>query len=547
MIKNYVISFLILIFLLVPGGIAHALPFNIGSGVGGCGPASVTQGALNKARQGITSRLGGLFGGGGGIAGGLLGGKAVPIEEVGQVLKNSDTLVAKDCVGDPLTVALREVMIATLTRSIIDWANNGFEGAPVYVTDLGRLLQETGDSAARDFIYGSNGLGGTHTTIGGGFGNVCSPYQQDVRRIIAERYSRSQPAAFQQNISCSFDPSLGNLDAFLGGDFSQGGWRAFWHVTTRDNIFRSLSLAENELGRRVEEEKEEIKSDVQSSDGFLSKAGCDFVQGATQNPILLHVNDPNSAGGTDGGFRAFNTKTRSGCHAAGGVWNKTTPGSIIKDTVSDVTGSGLDRLETADEIDEIINILLAQLAQKALTGIGGFRGLSSQSSGSSFTTPGGQTQSYVEAIVNETTNESIDGAQNVLLLNIESAINLEESFKIELELLIGVVTAADTNLYACYINLIEEPRESNKEDQLEIYETELSVSDRALSSLEQVYEQASRAITADSLNRAADAYDAVIAADIIHNAADIEAVQNERISFSSVVENQEEVCGVETI
>ena len=72
-----------------------------------------------------------------------------------------------------------KVFLRAMVRSIIQWINSGFQGAPAFVTDLRGFLVDVADEIAGEFIYQSDALR-----------FLCSPFQLDVRIALAGTYSR---------------------------------------------------------------------------------------------------------------------------------------------------------------------------------------------------------------------------------------------------------------------------------------------------------------------------------------------------------------------
>lgn len=473
-------TFLIIAFL-VPAHIAHALPLGIGS----CETADVTQSAVSGATSKIKNFVGG----------GLLGGGRVPTEPV--------ALVAKECVGDPLVFALKQLVISSLTQSIIDWINGGFEGAPLFVTNLRFYLEDVANNVAIDFING------------GELGGVCSPFRTDVRRALAIQHQQSFRENFRIEIECSLDSVAGgNAAAIIDGEFSDaGGWPA-WHALHADaanNPYGALAKTSQELEKRKIENVKLEKASLEQSDGYFGNRKC-----------LRHVT-PSTTISDEGGEVTRTEDSR--CVE----WENQTPGISVAATVNDLLGSGLRQLELADEMNEIINALLAQVSQKALTGRSGLRGLSSRSSSASrnFTDSSGVTQtgSYLEALVGETSASSIGGALDILLANIQSAIDLEQTYINNVDTALGSLETHTNQTFLCYAELgADTSLATNITNQKNFYIGQRGVAEATIIALEEVRDDAARAQNVTQLNRAADAYDAILASGVIHSVPEIQAI-----------------------
>lgn len=495
-VKKLLVAFIALA-LLLPAGNAHAGLLSFGS----CGAASAVQGAVSQATDKIANvavNKAGLAGAGGG---------EVPVKD-SKVRNNTNTLVAKECIGDALAFALKEGLISAITHSIVDWINNGFEGGPSFVTDFEQFLGEIADETSLDFIYGSE------------LGFICSPFQLDIRLALA---TQQQP--FHNRIRCSLGDVTDNASAFLKGDFSQGGWPAWWSIHTRaeNNPFGARAIAIAELDARIASRQDARRWEVTVGGGYFSKRRC-----------VQYANTQTTANAD----KTTNTGAPKCLQ-----WEIVTPGAQINDLMSQVLGSGFRQLELADEINEIINALISQLSYQALSSLDGLRGLSSRSSSSSR-----NGQSYLEALANETSGTSVDAAQDVLMLNIESAIDLEIAYRDEVELLITALEETDTATYACYAQAAEISSENGDDRELRIEELEKQVerAEETLGALVRAQDQAARATAPEALNRAADAYDAILASGALHSDAETAALQSEREDIATVVAAGAEFCSQNT-
>lgn len=504
--KKILLTTVLCITLLTPTS-AHAVL----GGILGCGAAGATGGALSAANS-VT---------------------AVPVaDKITNI--NTEAVKQKECVLDGLTIALRQGLITAITQSIVDWINGGFEGGPSFVTNLNGFLGEIADQTSLDFIQGTE------------LGFLCSPFELEVRLALAVQ---RQP--FKERIRCSLGDVSDNVSGFLNGDFSRGGWPAWFDLSSRfsNTPYGAYSLAQSELNIRISGRQSEETQLLSFGGGFFSKRECIRYESVTASKIS-----------NDGA-------SQERC----AQWEIVTPGAQINDSLSQALGSGFRQLELADEIDEIINALIAQLSQKALTSLDGLRGLSSRSSSSSGTyirttqttavdefgntvvidrnesVPG----SYLDIIVNQTQVEATNAGRTALVNEIETALDLEDEYQdILADLINGLENASDevARLYQCYINITLDPAgttgisstnalaqagvasstiQNNFAPQIARYRAELSVSIETTQKLAVVLSEAKRARSADELNAAADRYDAILASGIIHSASEVAFLEND--------------------
>lgn len=460
---------------------AHAL------GLFGCGASAATGGAVSAAHAVV----------------------AVPVSNL-PIETNTGILRDKECILDGLGIALAEGMIAALTQSLVDWINNGFEGGPSFVTNLSGFLGEIADNTALDFIEGTE------------LGFLCSPFELEIRIALAVQ---RQP--FQKRITCSLGEVTDNAERFFAGDFSSGGWPAWFKVNTqyRNSPYGSLYLASAELDARIRSRQWEEDRLLSFGDGFFSKGKCS---------LPLQAGGGNSAGTFTGGEQQgfvqttglsnfnTNTATKSGCLQSGGSWNIVTPGQQINEQLNNALGTGQRKLELADEFDEVVSALLAQLAQQALTSIDGIVGLSSRSSSSARTIASAdgsstaRTGSYLDALVYESTTGSLLSAESALVADIENAIALEEDYQ---DALTRLISAEEQ--YFCAIGIAGGAATTTPSLGVSALEDALDRSAEVVGQLVSIRAAARAGRDADELNAAAERYDALLQGGVIHSASDI--------------------------
>lgn len=483
--KHFFASLALVTLLIAPASYASAFA----GGILGCG-AATAGGAVTTAVNSAT---------------------AVPVSDKVTNL-NTEVIKTKECVLDGLAIALVEGMISALTQNIVDWINSGFEGSPAFVTDLRGFLGDIADQTALDFLEGTE------------LEFLCSPFQLEVRLALAVQ---RQP--FQERIRCSLGEVTDNIEGFLSGDFSQGGWPAWFklHTDIQNTPYGAYALASAQLNAEIASRQNEEVQLLQFGNGFFSKRKC--VRYAQTSAT---VGDQT-------------TTSERKCAR----YEIVTPGQQINEQLNNALGTGQRKLELADEFDEVINALLAQLAQQALTSLDGIRGLSSRSSSSASTIRNASGDevpaSYLEVLVNETTDNSIDLAQDALISDIEAAIDSEEDYQdITDELIDGLTEIGEEyqKLYACYINIVQNPASfttisgvtaqekantasttlsTNIAPRLEGFQNNLSISFDTVERLLSLLSAARAAQTVEQLNVVADEYDALIASGIIHTANDV--------------------------
>lgn len=258
------------------------------------------------------------------------------------------TLNLKEFTLDGIAWAIAKQVVSNMVSSLVDWINSGFQGSPAFVQDLGGFLLQAADEAFATFIKD------------GSF--ICSPFRLDVQIAVAVKYDQSRR---NDPPTCTISGIFNNFEAFIDGEFSEGGWNDWFKVTSRPNVYTeygSILSAEATARARVINAKGEELNILDFGNGFLSGKLCETAEG------------------TDGTVEeCFITK----------------PGRVIADSLNKALGAGQDALVTADEISEIIAALLGQLANAAITGTAGLLGLSG---GTGYTYRGYSRGSFAEEL-----------------------------------------------------------------------------------------------------------------------------------------------------
>lgn len=367
------------------------------------------------------------------------------------------SLLFKEMALDGIFHGLAKMVLNSMTQSLLNWINSGFQGSPAFVTNLGEMLRERADQIAGDFIYNDPALN-----------FLCSPFQLDVKVALAQSYQEQNHGGFASQSQCTLSDVSDNVEGFLNGSFGDGGWPA-WFETTQNPMNTpngAYFAGQAEMQARIANDRGQTIQELDWGKGFMSFKACD-----------------------------------SSSSASGGSQNCTitTPGAVIADQVNKSLGAGQDALISADEVNEIIAALFAQLAKQAITGLNGLLGLGGGGSGgggfadASYGPDGDQT--YLEAMLEEdSTQGQVGGTQAIgdarraeeeyqnLQVEIVDVIN-------EVESRINVATAAHPG---CFQVELPEAMADKRDDALEsIPESDNLIT--VLEGLEAEYEAATNA------------------------------------------------------
>ncbi|MEK7589791.1 MAG: hypothetical protein AAB475_00860 [Patescibacteria group bacterium] len=254
---------------------------------------------------------------------------------------------------DSIWMLMAKTTIRGITASMVNWINSGFQGGPAYVTDINGLLLDIADATTANFIEGT------------ALEALCSPWKMNIKIALSLPSNR-----FEEDVRCTLSDIVANMDDFINGDFSQGGWAGWFELTTRNNPYNNYLASASELEARIDNAQGEEMKLLDWGNGFLSYKECEELpDGSTGRPRCKIV----------------------------------TPGSVIEGQLVNILGDGVRQLELADEFNEVVNALTSQLIVTVFSSVnGGLRGLSNASRGKS---------SYTSRLL---TTEDSSAIQNVI-------------------------------------------------------------------------------------------------------------------------------------
>lgn len=265
---------------------------------------------------------------------------------------------------DGLAWILAKTAISTMTRSLVTWINSGFEGSPAFATNLRQNLLRVGDAVASNFF----------DELAGGI--IDSPYQDEIVTAVRTGYYLSTGGSFYVRNPFTLDQYSSDPDAFLRGDFSQGGLSAWFSTTMnqQNNPYGAYQSALGELDRRLSSAQGQRMTELDWGDGFMSFKGDCLVDSdsltAAQQADGIDATDLAEAGSATSLAEEDNCIYR----------DIKTPGSVIASQLNQTLPKGMEGLITADEIDEVVGALFQQLVTQVI-GKTGLLGVSAPSSG----------------------------------------------------------------------------------------------------------------------------------------------------------------------
>jgi hypothetical protein len=322
-----------------------------------------------------------------------------PAGEAGSITTAGATLGS--CVDDtilkPFARLMARIVLQQITTSTINWitGKNG-NGQPSFVVNLSLNLQSVGDAVALPFI----------NQIRTGFN---SPFGSAISSALQVNYNQKTSLAgfFSANQS-TLPGSLQSQQAFLAGNWSQGGIPAWFALTTQcqNNPYCLYQTSESQLGSNVSQAQTNRRQDLIQSQGFLSWCGTTAAAAQTQSQASggyqACIDQCNNAsggytascadscatnfsqsGGSIGGATSNGINPGASCTNSDGTpGNIQTPGSVIHDyTQKAVVGAGIDQLVSAQDLDQALGAIALALVNQVLSG-SGLLGASAPSSSS---------------------------------------------------------------------------------------------------------------------------------------------------------------------
>lgn len=283
------------------------------------------------------------------------------VQNIFSAIKSS-ALVTKEYVLDTLAYQVAEVARQSIIRSLINWINSGFQGSPAFVTDLKQNLRGVEDAVARRFFAELAAQ------------DITDSDAQDRVVSLARLgyFLTTSPESFYERYPNTLTRVSPDARAFLEGDFSQGGFDAWFSavLVPQNNPYGMQDLINQDLQRLTSEARDNKLQELNWNRGFLSWRGECIDEDVQGDGSLTAVAGPPVPEAD------LNNEDKCSEYAI------ETPGAVIVEQLNKTLGSNIDKLVSADEMNEIIGALLNQLVGHVLgTNGGGFRSASRPSSG----------------------------------------------------------------------------------------------------------------------------------------------------------------------
>ena len=290
----------------------------------------------------------------------------------------------KEYVTDTLVSVVANLAIHSITSSITNWANSGFEGKPAFSQNFNRELKnQSNDVFAQVLndinIYEVSSKTGEQTGSINVGGFLCGPFSQEIRDAFRVRLAVAKGATFQHS-ACTIDSVLaegGRTLQDFENDFTKGGWPAWLELTTvpQNNRYGAYFAINDEISRRTAEATADREKQLSYGSGFLSmKEKGECIKYASElEPGFV---GPSQSDAVEEDFVGPIKVDEDGCIERGPE-KIVTPGQTINTHLSKALGLSEDRIVAADEVNEMIGALAQNFILKIFQGVGGLFGASS--------------------------------------------------------------------------------------------------------------------------------------------------------------------------
>jgi hypothetical protein len=392
-----------------------------------------------------------------------------------------------------------KVALQQITISVVNWINSGFNGQPSFINNFQQFFTNVADLAAGSFIQGS------------GLAFLCSPFQLQIKIAIAQSYANRGAQ------SCSLTGIINNINNFMNGSFTQGGWPGLLQFTTvpTNNPYGAFAYAQVGLVTAQSNATNNARNSI-SPNGFLGlqKQTCNGT--TTIAPLT----------GQNGQAALASNVVPSGCKVV-----TTTPGKVIEDSLQSVNDISIKELGIGNSVDQIISALTTQMMTKILQ-----NGLSTLSQGTTQTAGDLAAQQQAANLLIDMQGK-VSIAQQIGTIDqssISDIVSAQSNLNNLANCWSGVAASGGTNAAAGTQNAATASTTlQSLNTQIDGYNNNITQLNAAIVSLDGFEAQVSSAATAGDVAVAAAGYNAAVAAGTFPSQTDITTAQQNRVTLQS--------------
>ncbi len=242
---------------------------------------------------------------------------------------------------DSMAYCIVNTMIIYIADSTIQWINTGFDGNPAFLANPDQFFKDLANQEKMAFMeelaYGANS-------------GVCDVFKSTMLSAVISRYGQNQNQnRYGQGYQtggygggynsgsdfngCPFDQKPGQLNLFVGGNFTEGGgWDSWFNLTQspQSNPYDTYFNTNDNLDSQIQGVQLSKTRELNWSNGYLSFRKCENEkQDKKDCPI-------------------------------------TTPGTIVASKIGSTLNIGTDRLVLAEKFDQVVTAVVDQLITTAI-------------------------------------------------------------------------------------------------------------------------------------------------------------------------------------
>lgn len=281
---------------------------------------------------------------------------------------------------DGIAWAVAKTAIQSMTKSIVNWINSGYQGEPAFSQNLKRDMRQVEDGVAGLFL----------TSVSKQIGALAiqSPFAADMARLTVGAYylATSDDDLLAQRLKYTLLGYSQYSVNYMRGNLPPRGlqdWHSMIFECGNDPVCASFTTQEH-LVNLIDAEAASFLADFNNGRGFLSwKGECtDTAGSAAGNEAFQQCVAQNEAGGEQQDCFLVNESVGTSLKDADTcvAHDVLTPGSVVESALVEQFGSPLRQLELADSINEIVGAVVTQMVGQILGG-GGLARASSPASG----------------------------------------------------------------------------------------------------------------------------------------------------------------------
>ena len=230
---------------------------------------------------------------------------------------------------DALAYAASRTALLSASGNSANWINKGFNGNPLYITNLDSYLTSLTNQNIKNYI-------GQAQNADPVFGNM-------LRSVVTQQTIGKIDGLIDTPLET---PQAKKYQSYMN-NFSSGGWNTF--LNPKYNAMDAILNASNKLGSSISKDLKAASDEVQRNNGFLDSKKCS----GWKNKDGKVVPAPKDNGLANG----------ETCYQ----WTVTVPGSIIKNRTESFTTTDIRQLEMADTMSKSLSSFFDKMINNLIT------------------------------------------------------------------------------------------------------------------------------------------------------------------------------------